>query len=416
MSLSVRDAHVSQADRRARGAVSALFFTNGAIYANVIPRYPEIKEALGLSDTAYGLSIAALPVGALLSGLAAAALIRRLGSARLAAFGTVLLALAVLCVGLSSVPFTFAAALFLVGLLDSVTDVGQNAHGLRVQRHYGRSIINSFHAIWSLGAVAGGGMAALAIALRLPLQVHLSITAVIFAATGLVALKFCLPGHDEAAPEEAPERAGEAAGKPKPSPALILTMTGLALIAISATIVEDVGNSWAALYLRDSLSATAALAAAGYITLIGFQFLGRLCGDGLIDRFGQRTVARGGGLLIAVGMGAAVAFPSIPMTLLGFAAAGFGSATLVPAAMDAANNLPGLRPGSGLTVVTWLMRLGFLISPLIIGLISDATELRVSLLILPVAGILILALSPVLMKRKQAPEVSQQPTTSEQPR
>ena len=406
MPSSVRDAHVSRADRRARGAVSALFFTNGALYANVIPRYPEIKEALGLSDTAYGLSIAALPVGALLSGLAAAALIRRLGSARLAAFGTVLLALAVLCVGLSSVPFTFAAALFLVGLLDSVTDVGQNAHGLRVQRNYGRSIINSFHAIWSLGAVAGGGMAALAIALRLPLQLHLSITAVIFAATGLIALKFCLPGQDEPVPEEALERTGEPAAKPKLSPTLILTMTGLALIAISATIVEDVGNSWAALYLRDSLSATATLAAAGYITLIGFQFLGRLCGDGLIDRFGQRAVARGGGMLIAVGMGAAVAFPSIPMTLLGFAAAGFGSATLVPAAMDAANNLPGLRPGSGLTVVTWLMRLGFLISPLIIGLVSDATELRVSLLIVPIAGILILALSPVLMKRKQTPRIS----------
>ena len=39
---------------------------------------------------------------------------------------------------------------------DAITDVAQNSHGLRVQRLYGRSILNSFHAVWSSGAVLGG--------------------------------------------------------------------------------------------------------------------------------------------------------------------------------------------------------------------------------------------------------------------
>lgn len=389
----------SREARRARGAVSALFFTNGAIYANIIPRFPEIKDALGLSDTLYGASIAAMPVGALLSGLAAASIIRRIGSGRVAVIGSVLLAATMLGVGLAPVPILFALGLFLAGLLDSVTDVGQNAHGLRVQRRYGRSIINGFHAIWSLGAVVGGFMSAGAIAIGLPLGVHLAITGALFAATAVVALRFCLPGPEEESGDAEPETTASVPAA-RWTPRVALVMAGLAVIAIAGTIVEEVGSSWATLYMRESLGAPAALAAMGFIALIGFQFVGRLVGDRLVDRFGQRMVAVAGGVLVALGMGSALAWPSIPLTLVGFAAAGFGVATLVPAAMHAADELPGLRPGTGLTVVTWLMRLGFLISPLVIGTISDATELRVSLVIVPIAGLLVVALSGFLDRRR----------------
>ncbi len=384
---------------RARVAVSALFFCNGAMYASILPRYPEIKTALGLSDAAYGLAIAALPVGALVSGLAAAALVRRVGSARLAAYGSVVLALAILAVGLSATPLLFALALFTVGLVDSVVDVAQNAHGLRVQRGYGRSIINSFHAIWSLGAVSGGLLSAGAVALRLPLAAHLSLTGALFSAVALLALRSCLPGPDEVGRRPGRTAGASVGGSLAALRRIAPTVAALALIAVAGVTVEDVGGSWSSLYLRESLGAPGALAALGYISLVGFHFLGRLLGDGMVDRLGQRAVARLGGLLAAVGMGAALAFPTVPSTLLGFAAAGFGVATLVPAALQAADALPGLRPGTGLALLTWLMRLGFLLSPPVIGLISDASDLRTALLVVPFAGVLVLVLSGVLRPR-----------------
>ena len=67
---------------------------------------------------------------------------------------------------------------------------------------------------------------------------------------------------------------------------------------------------------------------------------------------------RAGGLITAAGMGARACVSSVPGTIAGFAAAGFGVATLVPAAMHGADQLPGLRAGTGLTAVTWLMRSG----------------------------------------------------------
>jgi MFS family permease len=396
MSSSTRTAP-SVDDRRARLAVAALFFTNGALFANLIPRYPQIKADLGLSNAMYGLSVAAFPTGAMVAGMAAGILIRRFGSARVAVASTLFTAAGVLAAGLSPVALVFALALFLAGAMDSITDVAQNAHGLRVQRRYRRSIINSFHAIWSIGAVTGGAMAAAAIALDLPLGVHLSISGGLFVTVALVALRFCLPGPDV---EPEPEHTDKPVSGTPVSPRIWLMVAALVLIAIGGTLVEDAGNSWAALYLSGSLNAAAAVAAWGYIALVGAQFAGRLVGDRLVDRFGQRTVARAGGLIVALGMGLALAMPTVPGTILGFAAAGFGVATLVPAAMHEADELPGLKPGTGLTVVSWLMRLGFLLSPPVVGAVADATSLRAGLLVVPIAGVLVIVLAGVLQPRR----------------
>ncbi|MFF8572242.1 MFS transporter [Streptomyces sp. NPDC015408] len=391
------------ADRRARVAVAVLFFTNGALFANLLPRYPQIKADLGIGNAAYGLAVAAFPAGAIAAGLAAGILVRRFGSARVAVGGTLLTGVGILAAGLADSVVVFAGALFLAGAMDAFTDVAQNAHGLRVQRRYGRSIINSFHAIWSIGAVTGGSMAAGAIALGVPRGQHLLFSGVVFAVAACVALRFCLPGPEAEAAEAA--EAEDGARRTAPAPAtgarIRYVLAALVLIATAGTLVEDAGSSWATLYLSDSLHASVALAASGYVALVGAQFVGRLIGDRLVDRFGQRAVARSGALIAAVGMGLALAVPTVPGTVLGFAAAGFGVATLVPAAMHEADELPGLKPGSGLTIVSWLMRLGFLLSPPVVGLVADATSLRVGLLVVPLAGLLVLLLAGVLQPRRR---------------
>ncbi|MFB8382846.1 MFS transporter [Streptomyces rubiginosohelvolus] len=385
------------AARHARAAVAVLFFTNGALFANLLPRYPQIKEDLAIGNGAYGLAVAAFPAGAITAGLAAGVLVRRMGSARVAVLGTLLTGAGILAAGLAPSVALFATALFLAGAMDALTDVAQNAHGLRVQRLYGRSILNSFHAIWSIGAVTGGLMAAGAMSLGLSLGVHLAVAAVVLVAAAGAALRFCLPGPDNEPEENGPEQHGAEGARGTSRVGLVLA--ALVLIATAGTLVEDAGNSWAALYLSDALHASAALAAWGFIALVGAQFIGRIIGDRLVDRFGQRAVARAGGLITAVGMGLALAVPTLPGTVLGFALAGFGVATLVPAAMHEADALPGLKPGSGLTIVSWLMRLGFLLSPPIVGQVADAAGLRTGLLVIPAAGVLVVLLAGVLRAR-----------------
>ena len=390
------DIGVSVRNRRARVAVAALFLTNGALFANLLPRYPEIKADLALSNAHYGVAIAAFSAGALVAGPAAAALIRRFRSSRVAVAGSIGIAVFVFVAALAPSAFALAAALFIAGASDAFTDVGQNAHALRLQRNYGRSIINSLHAVWSAGAVLGGAMGAAAIALDIPRTTHLAASAVLFSAVVLAAYPFLLPGPDE---DDHP--AARAKVVVRPGFAVYATLIALVFIAIAGAVVEDAGSSWAAVYLRDSLSAPGALAVSGYIALVGCQFVGRLVGDRLVDRFGERTVARVGGLVAAMGMGAALAFPGIPGTIAGFGAAGFGLATVIPAAMHAADQLPGMRAGSGLTVVTWLLRVGSITSAPVVGLIADATSLRVGLLVVPAAGVAVILLAVALSPRRQ---------------
>lgn len=166
-------------------------------------------------------------------------------------------------------------------------------------------------------------------------------------------------------------------------------------------LIEDAGSSWATLYVHH-LGAPSSLAAIGYIGLVASQFVGRLLGDSLVNRFGRRTVAQGGATLIAVSMGLALLFPNVAGTILGFALAGFGSATLVPAAMQQADELPGFKPNTGLNAISWLMRIGFLVSPPIVGMVADNFGLRIGLGVVPFAGVMVLLLSWALREPSSA--------------
>lgn len=388
---------VAPVARRARAAVSAVFLVNAVLYANLVPRLPEVKDELGLSNAALGAAIAAMPLGALLAGLLAPLLIQRLGSAVVASFGLVSLAVAVAAIPFAGGWAALAALFLLAGALDAIIDVAQNAHGFRVQRLYGRSIVNAFHGLWSVGAVLGGVVGSVAAGLAIPLAAHVATTSAIFSVVAVVAYRFLLRGPEDA------ERA-ETVTEPAGSRALrnvagrtVLMLAALGLLAACAAFVEDAGSSWGALYLRGEVGVGAAAAGLAFVSLQVAMTIGRLTGDRVVDRFGQRRVARVGGVAIAAGMGLALAVPSLTTTLVGFALAGLGVATLVPAVMHTADELPGLPAGVGLTVVSWLLRVGFLVSPTVVGLVADAASLRVALLGVVAAGVVVAVVGRVLV-------------------
>ncbi|WNB85726.1 MFS transporter [Cellulomonas sp. ATA003] len=394
--------------RRARAAVAAVFFLNAVVYANLVPRLPDLKDRLDLTNAELGAAVAAMPAGALLAGLLAPALLQRLGSAKVGAFGLIGLAVAVAGVPLTGSWAAFAALLLVAGALDAVIDVAQNAHAFRVQRAYGRFIVNSLHATWSIGAVVGGLLGSAAAGLAIPLGVHLWVSAAVFSVVALLAYRSMLPGPDDT--ERTPPAVGAGAGAEVPSGAgrrLLGHVTGrtvvllvvLGLLASAEGFAQDAGSTWGALYMRGEVGTSAAVAGLAFVALQVAMVAGRLVGDRVIDRVGQRRAVRVGGAVTAVGMGLAIAVPAVPTTLVGFALTGLGVATLVPAVMHAADELPGLPHGVGLSVASWLLRVGFLLSPAIIGVVADASSLRVGLVVVVLAGVTVVVLGRVLSAR-----------------
>jgi MFS family permease len=417
--------------RRARLGVNVLFFTNGAIFASLLPRYPDIKAELGLTNVAFGVAIAAFPVGAVLAGLSAGPLVRRFQSSKVAIAATVLSSLGMVLAGNAPAWAVLAAGLFIAGAMDAITDVAQNSHGLRVQRLYGRSILNSFHALWSVGAVTGGILGAAAAELAISRPLHLGLAAAIFSLMAVFSYRLLLSGPEpfdtavEGHPDEgtsvegrsvegrsaegrsaestsAGEDVKRSGGAPAQSRPRYGVLLALVMIASAGALVEDSGSTWSAIYLAGSLEASAFMAGAGFVALQGMQFVGRILGDRMVDRFGQRAVARSGGFIVLLGMGFALSFPTVIGSVIGFGLAGFGVATLIPAAMHAADELPGFRPGAGLTIVSWLLRLGFLLAPPLVGAIADASSLRLGLLVVPVAGLLVMIFARVLASKSRA--------------
>ncbi len=386
--------------RRARIGVSLLFLANGGMLANIVPRLPEIKANLELSYTGFGVAWAFGAFGGITLGLLSGKMLRRFGSARLATLTLAVQSLVIWGAGVAPAVVLFAVLLFFNGALDANTDVAQNAQGMGVQRRMGRSIINGLHAMWSLGAALGGLLGGAAIALNLSIGTHLGLSAVLFLGIAIVARVLML-GPATGIDREELEPAHDAPRRRFRIPrAAVITLVMLGLVAIAGAVAEDAAITWSSIYMAEDLGVDEKLAGYALVSLMALHFVGRLIGDKVVDRWGNRAVARAGGALTMVGMGIALALPTVAGTLIGFAAAGLGVATTIPAAFAASDDVPGLKPGTGITLVSWALRLSFLAGPPIVGAIADATSLRVGLLIVPVAGVAVVLLAGSLTGRK----------------
>lgn len=373
--------------RRARVAVVGMFVVNGSTYNSIVPRFPTLRDELGLSNAALGTAIAAFPAAALVFGVLAGPLIARVGSGRAGAGVGLAGAILLPAVALAPSWIALAAALFVLGLTDAWADAAMNAHGLRVQTGYGRSIVNGLHAVWSMAAVGAGLLGAAAAGFGVPLLVHLGIVAAVLVVVSVLAWRWSLPG-----PEPEAEQVDDADGGARQGPWRAVVIAAGPLLALAALLVasggiEDSAASWGAIYVRDDLGGGAFVAGLPFVAFQTAMTLGRLAGDRVVDRFGPVAVARTGAALAAVSMAGALLVAHPVAAVAGFALTGLGVATIFPLGFAAAGRVPGVRPGDGIAVVGWLARLGFLAFPPIIGAVADSVSVGVGLVLVPVAAV-----------------------------
>jgi MFS family permease len=381
--------------------VSALFLVNGALVANILPRLPAIKAGLDLSNAELGLAVAAMPVGGLIAGGFAGALIHRIGSGRLTVTVQVIYGLLLVVVGLAPSWPALAATFLVLGALDATSDAGMNAHGILVRDRHGRSIMQAFHGFWSAGTMVGGATGALAAAAGIAVPVHLAAAGVALAVVSLAAGTGLLPEHEgrtAAAEEEAPVTLGDA-------PRLLRLLAPFALLGVLGVMLEDAAQTWSSVYLVEVLGLAAGVAAVAFVLYTAAMTGGRLTNDRWVDRWGPATLARSGALIAAVGLGAvAAAGPTgIPaLAFGGFVAVGIGASSQFPVMVIAASSLPGVPAAHGIAIVSWLARVGFVIGPALVGIAADAFGLSVAFLVPLAAALLVAALAPRLLAGSRA--------------
>src|SRR6188768_3374881 len=355
--------------RAARIAVSVLFFANGAISASVLPRLPAIKDSLDLTNSELGVALAAGPIGGLLMGLFAGALIARFGSGRVATVTGTATAALVLGVGFAGSWAILALAFLVMGAFDATMDAAMNAHGIGVQRRYGRSILQGFHGMWSVGSVIAGAIGAIAAGLAVPVEVHLGLAGVAMAVAILATGRAMLPA---AIADVHP--AHEAALEPvtlRHAPRLLRILAPIAMLGILCVILQGSAATWSAIYLSDVLLQPQGIAALAYVVYMGAMVVGRLTNDRWVDRWGERRIVRVGAVIGAAGVLGVIVSGPLGQPLLafaGFAAVGLGSSPMFPVMVGVAGSRPGIPAGHGVALVAWMVRFGLVFAPAAVGL------------------------------------------------
>jgi len=362
--------------------VATLFVANALVFASIVTRYPELKDAFGLTELTFGLMVACGPVGSIVGSVIAGRLVARAGAVPVAVTSSVVLGALLGIAGFAGNAVLVAVVLFVIGFADATGDVGNNAHGLEVQRQLGRSIINGLHGAWSAGAIAGGLLGLLALQLGIPIWVHFLLLGAVIAAGSLISLPFL------ALPPGESERPPHGTGRPRLLGGMLLAACGLAVIG---AFLEDLGSTWGGVYLTEQLGADLADSAFPFVAMMATLTAGRFASDRLVDRIGSVGTVRIGSVLAFVGLLGVALAPAGWVVVLGFGLLGLGIAPMIPLAMDAADRAPGLGRGTGLAVAATVMRIGFLASPLLVGVVAQASSLQVAMLVclaIPVVALL----------------------------
>jgi MFS family permease len=346
--------------------VTALFFVNGVTFASWLPRIPEVRDRLDLGLGTLGVVLLGTGLGGLVASAAGGALVDRLGSRRSCVGAATLLALGLPLIGVAPTPVALGAVLAALGAVDVLADIGMNVQAAQVQRESSRSVIQRFHGAWSVGSLSGAVVAASAAAAGVSLTVQLLVTSSLLIATVAYVSRHLSPRDDAPAPRPAGNRR---------APVLAL----LAAVALATAVVEGAPGEWAAVFGTDVHGAGPGLAGLGFLAMSAGMVTGRFAGDAATDRLGATRLMRLALGVVGVGLATVVLSPGITIAIAGFGIIGLGVSVLFPALYLSAADREGISAGLGLGVMSTGARLGFLVSPPLVGSIAGATSLRVAL-------------------------------------
>ncbi|HRQ51867.1 MAG TPA: MFS transporter [Agriterribacter sp.] len=361
--------------RAARIAVSALFFSAGFCFSSWASRIPAIQQRLQLNEAGLGMVLFSLPVGLMLSLPVSGFVVARYGSRRTAIIACLLYALILPFLGLVSFVWQLVIGLFLFGFAGNLLNISMNTQGVNVEDGYGRSIMASFHGVWSVAGFSGAAAGMLMLIFAASPFLHFCIIAVLVWSIVLLVYRY-LPAKDIHSGSNAPVFA-------KPDG----TLLKLGLIAFCCMVCEGTMFDWSGIYFAKMVQVPKPFTTLGYVAFMTTMAGGRFAGDWLSVKLGRKNMIRISGLLIAAGLMLAVILPYMVPATIGFLITGMGVSSVVPLVYSTAGRSGKVASGVALAAVSTIGYLGFLFGPPAIGLIAQAFNLRWSFTLIAFLGL-----------------------------
>jgi MFS family permease len=383
---------VTARDRWARRCASAYFAVQGLSFAAVISQVTPFRDKYGLDETRLTITLAAVPIIAGVGSVLAGVLAPRIGSAavlRVAALGVATMTAAT---GFVDEVTYFYASVALFGLFLGAVDAAMNMQGTAVQRRYGRSILASCHAWWSIAGI-GAALAAIWAADHLTQRQYLGGAAAVGIVIALGAAWGLLRRSHET--PTAPALVS-ATGAVVARRGVTVALIGMALMTMF--IGDAATTNWSGIFLRDVLAASDAVVPSALFAYLVFQFLGRTAADSIIGRIGAVRTVLVGATVAAGGFAVVAVAPRWPVAVAGFALVGLGLSVVVPLTFSAADALDPEGTGTVIAKVNLFNYAGVIVGSAVIGVVAgtgdDDGRLRLAFVVPAALVVLILALAP----------------------
>ncbi|MFZ0590940.1 MAG: MFS transporter [Bryobacteraceae bacterium] len=364
-------------------AVVIRFLLHGLIASTWVSRIPAIQTTLGLSNASLGLCLLGTAVGSMVAVPITGWLVTRFGSKRVTTWSTVGFCAALIAPSLANNSVALFAALTIYGTMAGANDVSINSQAVAVEAAMGAPTMSRFHAMFSIGGMAGATFGAVVAAHNVVPRVHLGISSAFFLIVSAATAPLLLEANDNARTQPTRLRL-------KRIPAVLVSLTA---IGFCMFLCEGAIADWAAVYLKQVLLAGAGMSAIGYAAFSAGMAIFRLLGDIVTKRLGAVLTLRSGAWLAAIGLTAALAAHSPSWALPGFALTGAGFSVVVPLVFAAGGRLNSVPRGAGIAMVTGSGYIGFLFGPPLIGLLAEVTSLRAALFLVVALSLLAAALA-----------------------
>ncbi|MCL6260826.1 MFS transporter [Aquiflexum sp. TKW24L] len=373
--------------QKKRIALGSLFFMAGLCFSSWAARIPDIQVKFQLSESQLGSLLLGLPVGSLIALPLAGWAVHHFGSRIVILFSVTGYMTFLPLIGFSQSLWMLVPVVVVFGMIGNMMNISLNTQALALEDTYGRSILASFHGLWSLAGFTGAGIGAAMIYLEVLPNVHYLIISSI-----VLVVIFLSQGYLVGEKNRSSEGGGLVLKKPDD---LLLRIGGIAFLGM---LCEGCMFDWSGVYFKKVVEIEPGLVALGYVSFMGAMASGRFISDRMNNKFGRVLILRMSGILIFSGLMLSVLFPVPVFATIGFLLVGFGVAAIIPISYSIAGRSKLYTPGVALALVSTISFFGFLIGPPMIGFIADLLSLKASFALVAVAGLGIAVLSSIRLQ------------------
>lgn len=369
-------------------AVYLLFAINGLLCASYTTRFPELQQIHGLDAQAIGFNLFSIALGALIAMPFIGMVMVRKSSARIATMSALSYCLLLPFIGFAGHFWALIFVFFIIGLATGAMDVAMNAQAIHTEKEAKKSLISSFHAMFSGGMMLGAGLGTLFIKYGFSISEHMLIISVL---SGIL-LVWCSRNLLISGTQKA-----EVSQKFKiPNFSLI----SIGIIAFCSMLGEGAMANWSTIYMVKIVHAGTEIAP---LALAAFSFsmmLTRLWGDFIRNKWPDKYLMIANGIIAVIGLMILLIFPIPLAAIFGFFLIGVGLSTIVPIVYSTAGNLPEYPSSIGLGLVTTFGYAGLLLGPTIIGTLSNFYNLKIAMIFTLFLFALMILLSVKVIPKK----------------